>query len=358
MKPETENRLRLTRELPEKLLGWYSRSKRALPWRGTPTPYEVWVSEIMLQQTRVETVKDYYRRFLAALPDISALAAAPEEKLLKLWQGLGYYSRVKNLASAARIVRDQFNGELPADFDSLTALPGIGEYTAGAILSIAFGQRFPAVDGNVVRVIARLTGAPGEAQDPALRTAISSALKKIYPAEHAGDFTQSLMELGATVCLPNGAPLCGSCPLYEACFARMHDRAADLPEKPLKRPRGNVDLTVLILTDSEGRVVLRRRAEKGLLAGLWEFPNLTGRLAAAAIAASLGEWPLVLKKITPLDMRRHIFTHLEWTMYPWRIEFTGKGAPDWFHVGADELEKAYPLPSAFGKLLGSLSVRN
>ena len=213
------------------LLEWFYRNQRILPFRTDPSPYHVWLSEIMLQQTRVSAALPYYERFLAALPDIPALAACEEEKLHKLWEGLGYYSRVRNLQKAARIVCEEYGGELPADYDALRALPGIGDYTAGAIASISFGLAVPAVDGNVLRVFSRLYNDPGTITEPGVKKAFTARVMEHQPPEKAGDYNQALMELGALVCLPNGAPLCGQCPLAALCAARAAGTALELPRK-------------------------------------------------------------------------------------------------------------------------------
>lgn len=348
--PKFEQKISLPENLPGLLLAWFDGAKREMPWRGTRDPYKIWLSEIMLQQTRVETVREYYLRFLAAFPTVRDLAAAPEEKLMKLWQGLGYYSRARHLAAAAAIVVEKYGGKFPAEPEILCTLPGIGLYTAGAIASIAFEKPVPAVDGNVARVISRLTGTRAEASDVSFRAAVSGGLAEIYPQTRCGDFTQSLMELGATVCLPNGVPFCESCPLKAFCYAAAHDCASELPVRKVKKERPVSEMTVCLL-ENGGRIALRKRPETGLLAGLWEFPHLPGRLGKAALAASLAEWPLDLEAMTRGRTREHIFTHRKWILYPWRIVCTGKGAPSWRWVRFSELEKAYPLPAAFGKLL-------
>lgn len=348
--PKFEQNIALPENLSGLLLAWFDIAKREMPWRGTRDPYRVWLSEIMLQQTRVETVREYYLRFLEAFPTVQDLAAAPEEKLMKLWQGLGYYSRARHLAAAAGIVVKKFSGVFPSDPLLLRSLPGIGDYTAGAIASIAFEQPVPAVDGNVARVVSRLAGIRADAGDASFRSAVSRALALVYPPVRRGDFTQSLMELGATVCLPNGAPLCSCCPLKELCYAKAQDCASELPVRKIKKERPVVEMTVCLL-ENDGKIALRKRPERGLLAGLWEFPHLDGRIGEAALVLSLAEWPLELKSLTPLRTRNHVFTHREWVMYPWRIHCSGKGAPSWRWVRFSDLEKNCPLPVAFGKLL-------
>ena len=266
----------LLRKLPGALLPWYQQNKRDLPWRGDRQPYHVWLSEIMLQQTRVEAVKGYYARFLGSLPTVESLANCDDEMLHKLWEGLGYYSRVRNLKKAAQVIMDQYAGEFPGEYKAVLALPGIGEYTAGAICSICFDAPTPAVDGNVLRVISRLTDDSTSIDKPAFRKAITESLSAVYP-DRAGDFTQALMELGATVCGPNRKPDCENCPCKTFCLGFARGTAEELPVKKAKPQRRIEEKTVLILS-CDGFYALHKRPDKGLLAGLWEFPNLSGKL--------------------------------------------------------------------------------
>lgn len=339
-------------EIVEPLLQWYDLHARVLPWREEPTPYRVWISEIMLQQTRVEAVKPYFERFLAALPDVTALAEAPETRLLKLWEGLGYYNRVRNLQKAARRIVGEFGGRFPADFEQLLSLPGIGEYTAGAIASISFGQPVPAVDGNVLRVVARLSGSRADVADPAVRRAFGRALQAVYPAGRCGDFTQSLMELGAIVCLPNGMPKCESCPLSSCCTARRDGSFAELPVKPAKKARKIEARTVFILRCGD-RIALRRRPKTGLLAGLWELPSAAGTLTPEAAAAQLRKWRLAAGPLRPAAGGKHIFTHLEWHMTGYIAECRSPSAGfEW--TDRRRLTEEISLPSAFKAFAGSL----
>ncbi len=239
------------------LLDWFYTNRRILPFREDPTPYHVWLSEIMLQQTRVSAALPYYERFLAALPDIPALAGCEEEKLHKLWEGLGYYSRVRNLQKAAKIVCAQYGGQLPADYNALLALPGIGEYTAGAIASISFGLPVPAVDGNVLRVFARLYNDPRLVTDPQVKREFTARVMEHQPPAKAGDYNQALMELGALVCLPNGAPKCEVCPLAAQCKGRAAGRAEQLPVKTAKPEKTLVPVTAALITGPQG-VLLQR----------------------------------------------------------------------------------------------------
>lgn len=327
------------------LLDWYGRSARILPWRENPEPYRVWVSEVMLQQTRVEAVKPYFSRFLAELPTVAALAAAPEAQILKLWEGLGYYNRVRNLQKGARAVMERFSGVIPASYEELLTLPGVGSYTAGAIASIAFGVAVPAVDGNVLRVTARIGNSTDNVLDPKVKRAVEAALLAVMPKDRAGDFNQALMELGAVICVPNGAPHCKDCPLAGLCRAHRLGIAETLPIKAAKKARRVEDRTVFLLTCG-GKLALRRRPEKGLLAGLWELPSAPGHLDETSAAALLGEWGVPAQALVRLPGARHIFTHLEWLMTAWAGE-AAQESPDFVWADRDELAHDYTLPSAF-----------
>lgn len=302
----------LLSKLPAALLPWYETRKRELPWRADREPYHIWLSEIMLQQTRVEAVKGYYARFLEKLPTIEALANADDELLHKLWEGLGYYSRVRNLKKAAITIMQEHNGVFPAEFLHVRALPGIGDYTAGAICSIAYDMPTPAVDGNVLRVISRLTDDDTPIDLPAYKKQVQEALAQIYPKQ-AGDFTQALMELGATVCGPNRKPDCGNCPCKAFCLAKKSGRAEQLPVKSPKRERKVQDMTVFILRCGD-RYALEKRPSKGLLAGLWQFPNVTGKLDAAEVLTQLEQLGLHPEQLHLQLERKHIFTHITWQM--------------------------------------------
>ena len=323
------------------LLLWYRENARDLPWRKKPAAYHVWVSEIMLQQTRVAAVLEYYRRFLEELPDVQALAEVPEERLMKLWQGLGYYSRARNLQKAARVIVSDFGGRFPERYGDIRALPGVGDYTAGAIGSIAFGLPTPAVDGNVLRVIARITGDDGDIATPAMKRRVTAALTRVIPVDAPGDYNQALMELGATVCLPNGAPLCEKCPAVRLCAAFHQGRTGELPVKAPKKSRREEDRTVYLLF-YDGCVALRRRPDKGLLAGLWEYPN------EPAGQDDLSRWGLHPVKMERAGAARHIFTHIQWNMAAVAAELDGPELPrDWVWADRGELERDYALPSAF-----------
>ncbi len=337
---------------PQKLLAWFAENKREMPWRGAQDAYAVWVSEIMLQQTRVETVREYYIRFMQAFPTMHALADAPEDQLMKLWQGLGYYSRARNLAACARQVVSEYGGKLPQEPSKLVKLPGIGAYTAGAVASIAYGRPEPAVDGNVLRITARITGTKMAADAPEFRKLAAESLKPLYPPGQCGDFTQALMELGATVCVPNGAPLCGKCPVQAECFARKNNCIEELPAPPKKLQKTIQKLDVFLL-HCGNKTAIRKRAEKGLLAGLWELPNTPGNTPEKDIPALAEEmFGVQVKSCRCGRMKKHIFTHIEWQMTPWHIECTAPAVPDspvW--AEPDELANKYTLPKAFSKLL-------
>lgn len=323
----------------EKLLHWYGENKRVLPWRGEPTPYETWVSEIMLQQTRVETVKAYYLRWMEAFPTVFALAEADEETVLKKWEGLGYYSRARNLYRAAKTVVEDYGGELPCDKKTLVKLPGIGEYTAGAILSIAFGKCEPAVDGNVLRVVSRLNADPFDIADNKTKTAVGDMLRPLMPKDRTSDFTQALFELGALVCLPDEDYRCGICPMTEYCKAFREKSQQDFPVMPVKAEKKREKKTVFVIR-SGNEYVLKKRPEKGLLAGLYELPNVDGFMSEEEVKNRFGG------KVTPLPNKTHVFTHIVWEMQGFLVE-TDEPIEDGFLAKREEIENVYSLPSAF-----------
>ncbi|MGN0997951.1 MAG: A/G-specific adenine glycosylase [Faecousia sp.] len=326
------------------LLPWYSGNRRQLPWREDREPYHIWLSEIMLQQTRVEAVKGYYTRFLAALPTVEALAGCDDDALHKLWEGLGYYSRVRNLKKAAQVVMEQYGGVFPREHAAILALPGIGEYTAGAICSIAFDQPTPAVDGNVLRVFSRLTDDPSPIDQPAVKKAVTQALATVYPKE-AGAFTQALMELGATLCGPNRKPECHSCPCREICLGYAHGTAEALPVKSPKKEKRQEDKTVFLLSCG-GRYALEKRPGKGLLAGLWQFPNVAGHLDTSQALAEVERMGLRPKELFREVSRKHIFTHIQWNMKGIYLE-VAEPAGDFQWFTEDEIHTQAALPTAF-----------
>lgn len=340
-------------QIAKPLLTWYDKGRRILPWREEPTPYHVWLSEIMLQQTRVEAVKPYYDRFLRVLPDIPSLAQVDEEKLLKLWEGLGYYNRARNLKKAAEMIMSEYGGEMPGNYEELCKLPGIGSYTAGAIASIAFGNPVPAVDGNVLRILSRLRMDDRDILDAKVRKSMEQELCQIMPADRPGDFNQALMELGAMVCIPNGMAKCEECPWNQLCQARKQERVLDFPKKSPKKPRSIEKKTILVIQDAE-RVALHKRPDKGLLAGMYEFPSMEGYRNETEVIdylKRLGLQPLHIRK---LQNTKHIFTHKEWHMtgYIIRVDELCKlereeAGEQFIFVDPVETKSHYPIPSAF-----------
>lgn len=334
-------------EIVEPLLIWYGRGQRVLPWRSDPAPYAVWVSEVMLQQTRVEAVLPYFERFMRALPTIRDLAEAPEQVLLKLWEGLGYYNRVRSLQKAAKIVMERYGGVLPGRAEDLILLPGIGEYSAGAIASIAFGQRQPAVDGNVLRVVSRYCGSRADITRGKVRSAWARRLMAVLPKERPGDFNQALMELGATICLPNGAPLCGACPIRSGCLALLRGETEKLPVKAPKKKR-RMDKRTIILLTADDKVLLHKREKGGLLAGLIELPGADGHLTLPEALLQASLWGAAVGEAQALPAARHIFTHIEWDMIGYRMRCSHFEPPEGFlWASRAQLDEVYALPSAF-----------
>lgn len=340
-------------EIGEPLVSWYRENKRELPWRKHPKAYKVWVSEIMLQQTRVEAVKPYYERFLKELPDVKALAEAQEDQLLKLWEGLGYYNRVRNMQKAAQQIMTEYRGEFPVEYEQVRGLKGIGSYTAGAICSFAYGQAKPAVDGNVLRVITRLLADDSDIMKQSTKTRIEKQLEKIIPKDAASDFNQGLIELGAIVCVPNGQPKCEKCPLARMCEAGKTGRTEEFPVKTKAKDRRIEKKTILVFRDGE-KTAIGKRDKKGLLAGLYELPNLPGDLSmeeAIAYSKSIGLMPVHVKK---LGNAKHIFSHIEWQMTGYEIrvdELEKTNKKDFLFVHPEEIQKTYPIPAAFEKYM-------
>ena len=334
--------------LPKLLLPWYARSHRELPWRRDKEPYHVWLSEIMLQQTRVEAVKRYYERFLQKLPTVEALAGASEDVLLKLWEGLGYYSRARNLQKAARQIVEQHAGVFPRDYDEIRALSGIGTYTAGAIASICFERPVPAVDGNVLRVISRYLASDRPVTDEKVKKEVAAQLAPVYPEGQCGAFTQALMELGATVCVPNGMPLCEQCPLAEICIARQTKTQLQYPVKAPKKPRRQEKRTVFVLRCGEQLAVCKRPA-RGLLAGLWQLPDALGELSAQEALRQVEAWGLHPTGIEKIISREHIFTHVHWHLTGVYLHCSERGEFAWFTT--EELKEKISLPTAYRQFL-------
>ncbi len=335
------------KSLTDPLLQWFSQNARSMPWRDDPTPYHVWISEIMLQQTRVSAVIPYYERFLKELPTVESLALCDEEKLMKLWEGLGYYSRARNLKKAALRIMEEYNGVFPSDYNSIRSLPGIGDYTAGAILSIAFGKPEPAVDGNVLRVWSRIMGDDSDIMADQTRRNCRELLRDAMPEGKTSEYTQALMELGATVCLPNGTPLCDQCPVSCHCVALKESLIDRLPVKTKAKPRRIERRTVWFLI-RDGKVAIRRRPKKGLLSGMWEFPNELEEKKLSSLGISGREEG-------DFGRSKHVFSHIEWHMESKIIIPDSSQLPQEFRwVSSEELQSQYALPSAFREFLPPL----
>lgn len=343
---ETSSR---TEQIVPLLLAWFSENARDLPWRTDRDPYHVWVSEIMLQQTRVEAVKGYYARFLRACPTISSLAEAEEEQLLKLWEGLGYYSRVRNLQRAAKIIMDKHGGEIPKTAKELEQLPGIGAYTAGAVASICFDEPAPAVDGNVLRVMARLLTDSESIDRPQTKKRVTEQLRAVYPKGQCAEFTQSLMELGATVCLPNGAPLCYLCPIRPLCLAYEKGEQTEYPVRDKKKTRRIEQMSVFAMICGD-TVAVQKRTKSGLLAGLWEFPNSAPCEDESKAIAQCREMETAPYDLIQSITRTHIFTHIEWQMTCYLIRCR-KQSRRFVWADAAQLRNEIALPTAFRQFL-------
>ena len=336
-------------EIAEPVVGWFRQNKRDLPWRKDQDPYHVWVSEIMLQQTRVEAVKPYYERFLRELPRVKDLAEAKEDTLLKLWEGLGYYNRVRNMQKAAQQIMVDFHGEFPNTYEEILSLKGIGNYTAGAISAFAFGLPKPAVDGNVLRVVSRITGSREDIMKQSVRKAMERALEQVIPEDAASDFGQGLIELGAIVCVPNGEPKCAECPAAFACVARKQGLTAEIPVKKKAKARRIEKRTVFIFKDGE-KLAIRKRPGKGLLAGLYEFPNEEGKLTQKEVTAYSKEIGLMPVRVKKLESAKHIFSHVEWHMTGYEVivdELEKTNKKEFLFIHPEEIGQRYPLPSAF-----------
>ncbi len=337
------------REAVEPVIQWYRENHRDLPWRNTRDPYRIWVSEIMLQQTRVEAVKRYYERFLSELPTVKELAEVPEDRLMKLWEGLGYYNRARNMQKAARQVMEEYQGEFPHTYDTIRSLAGIGNYTAGAVSSFAFGIPKPAVDGNVLRVLSRILASEEDIMKACVRSWMERAVEEVIPEQNASDFNQGLIELGALICVPNGDPRCRECPAAGLCLAREKGIQTRLPVKAKAKARRIEKRTVLIFRDARG-VAIRKRPSRGLLAGLYELPNVEGHLTgrqAADYGKSIGLMPVRVRK---LEEAKHIFSHVEWHMIGYEMlvdELEKSCGAEMIFAKKEELETVYSIPSAF-----------
>ena len=348
--PVCQENLEALRQIVFPLIKWYRENKRILPWRNQNNAYYTWVSEIMLQQTRVEAVKPYFIRFITELPDPAALASCPEKKLMKLWEGLGYYNRVRNMQEAACTVVEEYGGKLPESYEKLVSLKGIGSYTAGAIASIAYGIPVPAVDGNVLRVVSRITESREDIMKQSVRKKMEQTLKEIMPSDCPGDFNQALMELGAVICVPNGQPKCQDCPVQKLCRAHLHDITEEIPVKTPKKARRTESRTVFVIQDGE-RTAIQKRPDKGLLAGLYELPNVKGTLSAEEAVKAVEKMKLEPLYIKELEPAKHIFSHIEWRMTGYLIRVSSleqKKNKKLIFVGKKQSDRQYAIPSAFG----------
>lgn len=350
-------------QLVSPLLQWFYGHARVLPWREEPTAYHVWISEIMLQQTRVEAVKPYYDRFIRSFPDVEALAEASEEILLKKWEGLGYYNRVRNLNKAARAIMNEYAGQIPDTYEELVKLPGIGSYTAGAISSIAFNRAVSAVDGNVLRIISRVRMDESDILDAKVKKRIETELNAVIPQERPGDFNQAMMELGAMVCIPNGEAKCQECPWYHLCLARIQNKIHEFPKKKKKKARSIEEKTILIIQDAE-KAALRKRAAKGLLAGMYEFPWIEGMKTREEVLEYMNQIGYHVIHIKELESSKHIFTHKEWHMVGYAIRVDELEPNDivakkqnFLFLEPSNSEQNYPIPAAFSAYTKYLNIK-
>ena len=338
----------IPKEFAALVVEWFRREGRVLPWREGRNPYRIWISEVMLQQTRIEAVIPYYYRFLRELPDPEALAACPEDKLLKLWEGLGYYSRARNLKKAAETVMRDYGGMMPREARELRRLPGIGDYTAGAIASIAFGEPSPAVDGNVLRVMTRVLGDESDIALPETKKKIAALLEEVYPqGSAAGDLTEGIMEIGERVCIPAGVPLCTVCPLQRICAAK-DGLWEKLPVKSPKKERKILEKTVFVL-QAEGKIAIRRRPEGGLLAGMWEFYSVDAAMPLTAAKKHLEKEGFSPKRLIPLGKAKHVFTHLEWHMTAFFVE-CAEETKGFVWEPMEVIDASYAIPTALQKI--------
>lgn len=336
--------IELMKKMRKPVIQWYQKNKRELPWRKEKNPYHIWLSEIMLQQTRIEAVKQYYERFLKKIPTIQDLAEIEEEKLLKLWEGLGYYNRARNLKKSAQLINERYEGNMPKHYEELMELPGIGEYTAGAISSIAYNEPIPAVDGNVLRVVSRVVGSKRNVLDNKTKKEFTEKLQEIMPKQ-AGDFNEGLMELGELVCIPNGEPLCKKCPLQEICVAKNDNLTSFIPVRNQKTKRRKEEKTVFLL-EFKGKIAIRKRQDTGLLANMYEFPNIDKKIDKKNIKAVLENWGLIGNQIEKIGTHHHIFSHIEWNMVGYKIQVSHKNKEfEW--IEKEEILKKYPIPGAF-----------
>ena len=335
------------KEIVQPIVKWYQAQEKTLPWKQDKDPYHVWISEIMLQQTRIEAVKKYYIRFMEQLPTIQDVANASEEQLLKLWEGLGYYSRVRNIKKAAIQIIQENQGKMPTNYKELLKMPGIGDYTAGAIASISYGEKVPAVDGNVLRVISRILASKENVLLPETKKDITNQLQEIMP-EEAGDFNEGLMELGEKICLPNTTPICNKCPIQKYCTACKENLTTEIPVR-IKKQKRKIEKRTIFILEYKNKIAINKRPKTGILANLYEFPNILGEVTEQEIPQILKQWNIQFKNLKMKKSAKHIFTHIEWDMIAYEIEVKNKNTI-WTWVTEQEMEKQYPLPTAFKKL--------
>ena len=339
-----KNQLKL---IVEPVIHWYQSQEKNLPWKQDKEPYHIWISEIMLQQTRIETVKNYYIRFMEEVPTIKALANISEKKLLKLWEGLGYYSRAKNLKKAAIKIQEEYQGIIPNTYEELLKLPGIGEYTAGAIASISFQQKVPAVDGNVLRVISRVIAIKENIYLSDTKKEITRQIIQILPKE-SGDFNEGVMEIGEKICIPNGNPNCKECPIRSFCITNKNHLMDEIPVR-VKKVKRKVEKKTILIIRWKDKIAIGKRKEKGLLSGLYEYPNVSYHVKEEDICDLLKRWNLTLKSVKKLQEKKHIFTHVEWQMKGYEVVVENRN-DEFKWVNREELNQEYAIPTAFQKM--------
>ena len=337
------------KNIVEPIIAWYQKEEKNLPWKQDKEPYHIWISEIMLQQTRIEAVKKYYIRFIQELPTVQDLAKIEETKLLKLWEGLGYYSRARNLKKAAQIIAEKYQGEVPRTYHELIQLPGVGEYTAGAIASICSNEKVTAVDGNVLRVISRVIGSTENVLLPETKKKITEMVQQILPKE-SGDFNEGIMEIGEKICVPNGTPLCDKCPIQKYCYARENNVIDKIPIRIKDVKRKIENKTVFIIITEDGKIAICKRSDKGLLARMYELPNVEEFLTIEEVKEELKNRNLEIIEIKQNKDKKHIFTHIEWKLKSYQI-VVKKENKDYIWVSQKELNNEYALPTAFSKLI-------
>ncbi len=337
--------------IQDNLLNWFEKNKRDLPWRKTKDAYKIWVSEIMLQQTRVDTVIEYYNRFIERFPTVEDLAAAEEQEVLKYWQGLGYYSRVRNLHKGAKIIWEQYTGVFPDHIEQVRKIPGIGAYTAGAILSIAYNLPYPAVDGNVLRVFSRVFSIKEDIAQPQTVKLIEKMVKEYIPEGRASDFTESLMELGALICVPV-SPMCLACPLYHHCEARQTGIQDELPIKTKKVKSKQVHMIFCVIRYDD-KILITKNPSNGLLGGMWGVPGKEVNAGGYehTVESILSELHIQPEHIKKLGKARHVFTHMDWDMDIYMCKAANKGQINQEHrwVGRENIDD-YPLPKVYQKV--------